>query len=322
MKRCILTFAILSIFVTVSVWANGQQENAEWPNKTITMVCPYGAGGDTDFNTRTYAKYLEKILGVSIVVVNTQGAGGSLAAESVLSNPNDGYTIFFANTGYLLNNVTGISDFRFDEAFDPIGIVARSAGEAVVVRSDCPANTIRELIELTKTNPNKYRLTSVTGGIMHYFAIRLNDLGGHFNLVDAGGANDRTAALLGGHVDAIVNTIGTVWPYVESGDLKILAVTAEDRSSAYPDIPTCKEQDVNLTIGLEYNMLVKKGTDPDIIKKLSDAVAQVSQMKEYKNDIYNAYKQSVYILSPEKSRERLISQSEEFMRYQDLFKGL
>lgn len=305
--------------------ANGGQQSTtaskstDWPKKSIQMVVPYAAGGDTDYNAREYAKYLEKKLGQSVAVVNTEGAGGSLAAETVRNNPADGYTIFFANTGFLFNNITGISDYTFDEAFDTIGVVAKSAGECITVRKSCKATTVPELLKMSQTEQMK--LTSVTGGIMQYMAVRLNDLGGKFTLVDAGGVNDRIAALKGSHVDAIINTVKTVKPYVDSGDFKILALTTAERSKAYPDIPTCHEQGVDLDIGLEYNMFVKKGTDEAIVSKLTQAAKEISEDADYAKDIKSAYDQTPFFVGSSDGEKRLKDQFEEFKKYQKLFQG-
>lgn len=314
---------LMSVIFLCGLALTGCRKSAEntWPKKTIEMVVPFKAGGDTDFNARTYAKYLKEILGQPVIVINTEGAGGALAAESVRQAKADGYKIFFGNTGFLLNEVTGLSSYSFDEVFETIGIVAKSAGECITVRSNFPVNTVPELLELTQKNPDKYRLTSVTGGIMHYFAIRLQDLGGKFNLVDAGGVNDRIAALKGGHVDVIVNTVQTVMPYVKSGDFKILAVTTKERSGAYPDIPSCSEQGVDLTIGLEYNMFVPKGTDQAVIDKLSTAIKSISEKKEYADEIMKAYDQTPFVLSPEESKARLLEQRKGFLKYKKLFEG-
>lgn len=139
LKKWTTVFALV-LFIGALAGCGGQKGDpqaaksvGDWPTKSIEMVVPFKAGGDTDFNARTYAKYLEKELGQSIVVVNTEGAGGSLAAEKVKNAKADGYKIFFANTGFLLNKVTGISDYRFNEAFDTVGIVANSAGECIAV---------------------------------------------------------------------------------------------------------------------------------------------------------------------------------------------
>ena len=328
-KKLATFLAIVSLAVVVAGCGGAstgskpaaKKADVKWPTKPIEMVAPFKAGGDTDFNARAYAKYLEKELGQTIVVVNTAGAGGSLAAEKVRDAKADGYKIFFANTGILLNNVTGISDYKITDAFDPVGIVGSTAGECIVVRKDFPANTVPELLKLTAKEPNKYKIASVLGGIMHYYAVRLNDLGGKMTIVDAGGTNDRIAALKGGHCDVIVNTIGTIWSYVKSGDFKVLAMTSEKRSTVpeYKDIPTCKEQGVDLALVLEYNMLMKKGTDPQIIEKLAAAVKKVSENPEYQKEIDKAYQQKPFVLSPKDSLARLNAQFDMFNKYRSQF---
>ena len=107
----------------------------DWPTKSINMIVPMGAGGDTDFNARTYAKYLEDVLGETVVVTNITGNGGALGSEEVKNASPDGYTCLFYHTCLNINQATGIADYG-SEAFETVAVVGKSSGEAVVVRTD------------------------------------------------------------------------------------------------------------------------------------------------------------------------------------------
>ena len=107
--------------------ASSEDGGTDWPTKSINMIVPMGAGGDTDFNARTYAKYLEDVLGETVVVTNITGNGGALGSEEVKNASPDGYTCLFYHTG--------IADYG-SEAFETVAVVGKSSGEAVVVRTD------------------------------------------------------------------------------------------------------------------------------------------------------------------------------------------
>ena len=115
--------------------ASSEDGGTDWPTKSINMIVPMGAGGDTDFNARTYAKYLEDVLGETVVVTNITGNGGALGSEEVKNASPDGYTCLFYHTCLNINQATGIADYG-SEAFETVAVVGKSSGEAVVVRTD------------------------------------------------------------------------------------------------------------------------------------------------------------------------------------------
>ena len=115
--------------------ASSEDGGTDWPTKSINMIVPMGAGGDTDFNARTYAKYLEDVLGETVVVTNITGNGGALGSEEVKNASPDGYTCLFYHTCLNINQATGIADYG-SEACETVAVVGKSSGEAVVVRTD------------------------------------------------------------------------------------------------------------------------------------------------------------------------------------------
>lgn len=117
--------------------ASGSASGADWPTKSINIVVPWSAGGDTDFHARTLGQYLEKELGVSVTVVNTTGGGGSVASTEVKNSDPDGYTFLAFDTAMALNHASGITDFG-GEAFDPVAIIGKSCGEFLVTQGDAP----------------------------------------------------------------------------------------------------------------------------------------------------------------------------------------
>lgn len=292
----------------------------DWPKKSIQMIVPMGAGGDTDFNARTYSKYLEKELGQPVVVTNITGNGGALGSEDVKNAASDGYKCLFYHTCLNINQATGIADYG-SEAFETVAVVGKSAGEAVVVRKDAPYNTVPELIQYTQEHPSEVKIAANTGATSHWASVVLQvEEDAKFNIVNASSSAERVAGLLGGHLDVIINPIGTVQDYIKSGDFKYLAVTTSERLDYLPDVPTCLEQDVNLSYDLTYYVMFPKGTDPAICQKFADAFKTVSEMPEYAEEIKTAYNQTPFFLDTAASIEYIQKENEAMMKYAEYFK--
>ncbi|MGD1832614.1 MAG: tripartite tricarboxylate transporter substrate binding protein [Sphaerochaetaceae bacterium] len=318
MKKWILPLVLMTL-VIMPIWANGETETEDvWPSKPIQMIVPFKAGGDSDFNARTYAKYLEDVLGTSIVIVNVDGGGGSIGATQAKDADPDGYTVFLGDVALALNEASSLTDFGY-EAFATAGIVGKNSGEYLTVRSDFPANDANELIELTKKEPNKYKLAANTGATTYYAATVLKTLGAKFNIVNAGSSSERVASLLGGHIDAMFNSMGTIKSYVDNGDFKILGSAASERAKAYPDYPTMTEQGIDLAYDITYVMYFPKGTDDEIVQKFHDACVTVSEKEEYAADIYKAYGQFPYVADIDESIKLLQIEKDKFMAFKDVF---
>lgn len=300
--------------------ASSEDGGTDWPTKSINMIVPMGAGGDTDFNARTYAKYLEDVLGETVVVTNITGNGGALGSEEVKNASPDGYTCLFYHTCLNINQATGIADYG-SEAFETVAVVGKSSGEAVVVRADAPYGTMEELIAYSQANPQTVKIAANTGATSHWASVVLNvEEDAQLNIVNASSSAERVANLLGGQLDVIINPIGTVQDYVTSGDFKYLAVTTSERLDYLPDVPTCLEQGVNLSYDLMYYVMFPKGTDPAICQKFAQAFKEISEMPEYAEEIKTAYNQTPYFLDTEESIAYIQEENEKTMAYADYFK--
>ncbi len=305
-------FAFLAVFAA-------DASAGEWPKrKAIQMIIPFNAGGDSDFNGRTYARFLEKELGQNVVAVNISGAGGAIGAvEAKEANP-DGYTVFLGDIALAINEAAGVSDFGY-EAFEVANVCGKNPGEFITVRKDMPVNTLPELIELTKKEPNKYKLAANTGATTHYVASVLRKLGAQFNVVNSGSSSERVAALAGEHIDVICNSYGTVKSYIDNGDFKVLASTASARAPLFPNIPTALDQGVDLSYDMHYIMLFPKGTNPDIIAKFNAAVKKVSENPDYIEAIAKAYGQSPYYAEGATAMNLVKTDRDRFMAFKDEF---
>lgn len=292
----------------------------DWPRKSIQMIVSMGAGGDTDFNARTYAKYLEQELGQSVVVTNITGNGGAIGSEDVKNSAPDGYKALFYHTCLNINQATGIADYG-SEAFETVAVVGKSSGEAVVVRKDAPYNSMSELIQYTKDHPDAVKIAANTGATSHWASVVLQvEEDAAFNIVNTSSSAERVAGLLGGHLDVIINPIGTVQDYIKSGDFKYLAVTTPERLDYMPDVPTCKEQGVDLAYTLAYYVMFPKGTPKEICDKFAEAFKNISEKPEYAEEIKTAYNQTPYFLGGQEAIDYIQQEHDDIMKYAPYFK--
>ncbi|MCH3917046.1 MAG: tripartite tricarboxylate transporter substrate binding protein [Spirochaetia bacterium] len=295
MKKFVVSFVALFMGLSMA-FANGQQEEktsanvaTDWPTKSIQIVVPFNAGGDTDFHARTYAKYLKDILGQPVSILNVAGANGSAGTIQVRDANPDGYTALFFHDSMLMNKVVGVTDFA-QEALDPCCIGVFDHTYILAVNSKSPYKTLGDLIAAAKANPGQLKYASSIGGYTYYLGCLLEKAAGvSFNKVDAGGGSARNAALLAEKIDTNVNPYGVMKPYIDSGDFRALAVFSEKRSQLFPDVPTAKEQGYDVIGSRAYFLAFPKGTDPIIIKKMADAMKQVSENPNYASDIEKAY---------------------------------
>jgi|LSQX01.3.fsa_nt_gb tripartite-type tricarboxylate transporter receptor subunit TctC len=301
--RYLTYLVILLVFVlstTAVLEAANVDEELDWPKRTITIVVPFGTGGDSDFNARVMAKYLSKELGVNVVVENISGSGGSIGSSAVKDAEPDGYTVLQNHNALMISRANGISDFGL-EAFELVGITAANPGDVFAVASSTGIETLDDLVEACK----KQKMTVATniGATTQVLSFMLAEYADVVQ-VDVGGIADKVVALLGGHVDIIVGPYGNVKPYVDSGDFNILGVCGKERAALYPEVPTCIEQGYEIYFPTRFFMAFPRGTDQRIVEKFRAAVEKIiTTNEEYAEEIAKAYYQSPLFLQPEEALE-------------------
>ncbi|WP_134698631.1 tripartite tricarboxylate transporter substrate binding protein [Ammoniphilus sp. YIM 78166] len=288
----------LALMLSVAVGCSSQQntssptaeqpkaeEKSAYPTKPIEVVVPAGAGGDTDRNTRVIAKYLEKELGQPVVVTNVGGAGGSTGTKKVLDANADGYTVLSFHNSMLLNKIMGLVDFSYPE-MELAGIGISDLGNTFMVNSNSQFTDLPSLIEYAKANPKKVSIATEVGGFTHLQLLALQQATGtEFNIVDVGGAAEKLTALLGGQIDINPTAIGLVKSYIDSGELRSLGVMADERISSMPDVPTFKEQGVDIVFDKFFFWGFPKGTPQEVVSTFSAALEKVVNNEELKKEL-------------------------------------
>lgn len=249
-----------------------------FPGKTMTIVCPYGAGGGTDLALRILAECGQDAFGQVINVENKTGGSGSVGLVETLGAAHDGYTLGTASVDLITLPLLGLAPPEVTrEAFDPICVV-NGEPAAIIVKSDARWNTIGEFVEEAKQNPGTIQLANAgMGNIWHLAAIGLElETGASFNHIPyADGAAQAITGCLGGHVDAVICSAAEADANIRSGDMRVLAVANTERLANYPDVPTFQESGIDLTIVALRGLCVAADTPDEVKQVLKDGFAQV-----------------------------------------------
>ncbi len=314
MKKFSLAFAALAALTFSSFACAGE---TDWPQKSIEFVVPFSAGGDTDFNARCLAKYLNAELGKSVIITNITGGGSSIAMDEVHNSDADGYRYLVNHAPIHTSRAFGVSDYGFEE-FETVCVFGLGTGEFITVRSDFPANNLAEFVEYTKQHPGEVKFGFNTGATSHYTAVQLGMAGADMNLVSTGSAADRVVGLKGGHLDAVIAAMPVIADYIKTGEFKVLANCSSQRYPTYPDIPTCIEQGFNFSFDITYTLFTVKGTDAAIIEKMANAVKKiVTSNEEYAAEIKLAYNQVPVFHNTKEATEMMEKQQAAYLAIEE-----
>ena len=236
---------------------------------------PNGAGGTSDLAGRQLAIALEKQLGQSIIVSNQAGASGTVGIQAALDADPDGYTMVLAAESLGTCRVMGISEMSYDD-FAPISAIS-SDPKVLVVASNSKYETLQDLLDEIQANPGKVQMSYTgPGGSGHIQALIMNRYGYEPALTAYSSGAEGITAVLGNQVQFTNSNYSTVVPYLESGDLRLLAVCATKRMEAYPDVPALSEfmEGSDDLLSLPYSpltLLVNKDVPADVQEVLRSA---------------------------------------------------
>lgn len=248
-----------------------------YPSRPITLIVPLGPGGSTDVIARIMAEGMRNVLGTTIVVENTTGAGGTIGVGRVARSAPDGYTIGIGQWG--TNVASGaIYPLQFDlqKDFEPVGLISTQPF-LIVARKTMPADDLKDLIAWLKANQDKASqgnsgvgTPSHVGGLMFQ-----NAIGAKYTMVPYRGAGQSMQDLVAGQLDVMLDTPAVSMPQIQSGNIKAYAVTAKARIPVAPQIPTTDEAGLpGFYFSFWHAFWVPKGTPKDIVARLNDALVK------------------------------------------------
>lgn len=274
---------VLGALSATALTATSSRLSAQtWPERSITFICPWPAGGTADQSMRALCSVAARVLGQSIAVENKVGASGMIGAKALASAKPDGYTI-----GQIPISVTRFSQLG-TLAADPrkdFTYIARTSGQTfgIAVPANSPFKTLKDFVAHAKANPGKVTYAHAgVGGATHVGMEEFASVAGiQFNHVPYKGGSEALQGVLGGHVDALADS--SSWaPHVEAGKLRLLATWGELRTARFKDVPTLRELGYDVVVDAPNGIGAPKGLDPAVAAKLRDAFRQAANSPEFK----------------------------------------
>jgi tripartite-type tricarboxylate transporter receptor subunit TctC len=258
---------------------------AAWPERPVTLIVPWGAGGGTDATARIIGSLLEKELGQPVTVVNRTGGSGVVGHQAISSAPPDGYTIGLITVEIGMMHWQGLTDIS-GASYTPIGLV-NSDPAGLQVRADAPYKNANELVAAIKANPGKFKASGTgQGGIWHLaIAGMLKDL--HVDpaaapWVPSNGAAPGLQDLVAGGVEIVPCSLPEARSLIDAGKVKSLAVMNETPAALYPNVPTLKAATgSDWKLGAWRGIAAPRGLPGDVNDRLVAAIRKVAASKEY-----------------------------------------
>jgi tripartite-type tricarboxylate transporter receptor subunit TctC len=246
---------------------------AGYPERPVTIVVPFAAGGASDVLGRQIGKQLEGALGQNFVVDNRTGAGGTVGATSAARAPADGYTLIMGTNASHAIATTTYRSLRYDplKDFVPITLVAH-VPQVLMVHPSLPVSNVQELIAYAQKNPGKLNFSSAGNGTPGHLGMELFKMMAKVDMVHVPfqGGNPALLALTGGQVQVLADNVNSALPMIKSGKVKPIAVTSAKRSGALPELPTIAEQGVTgFDSGSWFALYAPAGTPAAIVSRLN-----------------------------------------------------
>ncbi len=259
--------------LAATVFAGAAQ--AEYPERTITMVVPFAAGGPTDTVARLVAESMSKDLGQQVIVENVGGAGGTLGAGRVASAEADGYTVLLHHIG-MATSATLYRKLAYDtlNAFDYVGLVTE-VPMTIVARKDLEPTDLKSLVEYAKANKDTVTVANAGIGAASHLCgmLFMSAIETPLVTVPYKGTGPAMTDLLGGQVDIMCDQTTNTTKQIQGGTIKAFAVTSPARLDIFPDLPTAVEGGLpGFEVGIWHGVYTPKGTPPEAIAKLEGAL--------------------------------------------------
>lgn len=263
-----LLFAALLPNVTVAA-------SDMYPERPVTMVVGYQPGGSSSILARLFAEEMSKRLEQTVIVENKPGANSNIAAQSVATSKSDGYTLMLVTISNAINQ--GLYPnlrFNFKDDFSPIGLLAK-VPNVLVVNPNEPIHSLKDYIEFAKHNPGKLTCASAGIGSSIHLSCELFKLQTQTDILHVSykGSGPANADLIAGHVASMFDNLSPVAELIRSETLRPIGVTSDERSPAFPDVPTIAEAGLEgFSVYSWFGLVAPQGTPSYVVEKLNDAV--------------------------------------------------
>ena len=270
-RNTILGIAAVALAATAAIPAK-----AAIPCGTAKLIVPWGAGGGTDVIFRILVEAANKHgAKPQIQVVNIGGQGGNKGAKEAVKAKPDGCTLFAIHQSALSSFLTGRVDFTWD-AFEPVALMTRTP-TIYGANANVPYNSLKELQAYAKEHPNEVLAGGTLGSTSHFAMLELQDaMGVEFKHISYDGTRERMTALLANNIHLGEINLASAKKYIQTSELKALAITTEERNAEIPDVPTAKEQGFDLVIGVDRGVMLPKGASQEVVDYYIDIFSKVA----------------------------------------------
>jgi tripartite-type tricarboxylate transporter receptor subunit TctC len=276
---------LLALLLLLAPLATVRAQEA-YPSKPVRLVVPFATGGATDLMARDIGHRLTESWRQQVVIDNRSGANGAIGSEMVARSKPDGYTLLMGAAGSHAINPGLTSKLPYDAVKDFVPVIlTANLTNVVVIHPSLPAKSIKELIALAKTKPGALTYASTGNGSSQHLSTELfkTMTGTDMTHIQYKGAGPALVDVIGGQVSLTFTAMSATIPYIQSGRLRVLAVTTAKRSAALPQVPTVAEAGVP---GYESNnwvgLFAPAGTPADIVAKLNTEITRIQSTPEMK----------------------------------------
>ena len=261
-------------------------QSQDYPNKPIRIVVPFAPGGIVDTSARVIGQKLHERWGQQVIIDNRPGGNGFIGVTAVQRSPADGYTLLMAHTGEFAVNPAVFKDVPYDleRDFTPITLIT-DAPMVFVVNAGSPYKTMQELIAAAKAKPGTVGVSTPGAGSINHLVLEWINLstGSKFLHVPYKGGAPAITATAGGEVPAGTAALGSAMPHIQSGRVRVLAVTTANRSPVNPAWPPLKEAGVpEVQSSIWAGLFAPKGTPQPVIDKLYGEIVKILQLPDVK----------------------------------------
>ncbi|WP_375460923.1 Bug family tripartite tricarboxylate transporter substrate binding protein [uncultured Enterovirga sp.] len=285
----VLTRRMVSVAIAASAWS-GTASAQDWPQRPVTIVVPFTAGGTTDMFGRIFAQAMQEKYGKPFLVENRAGAGGTVGAAAVSKALNDGHTLLVgtASTHAIAPCVYKRTGYDADADFQPISLFA-TLPNLLVVSPKLPIKTFAEFVEHVKANSGKLSYGSSGVGASNHLPGEMiqNLTGAKMTHVPYRSSNDIMNALAGGHIDLAFDNMTLAWPQAQGGTVRAIAVTSKERSPTAPDVPAIAETFPSFDVATWHGLFAPAGTPRPIVDQIAADVKRIYDTAEVKKKLYD-----------------------------------
>jgi tripartite-type tricarboxylate transporter receptor subunit TctC len=279
---------IAALALATCAFSTAGHAQDSWPQRQVTIIVPFSAGGTTDMFARIFAQGMQQKYGTPFIVENRAGAGGNIGALAAARAAKDGYTLLVGTVSTHAINPFLYKNLQHDteKDFQPVSLIARLPN-LLVVNPKVPAKTVAELVDHLKKNAGKLSYGSSGAGTSTHLASELFQMktGTKMVHVPYRSSGDVMNALMGGHIDLAFDNMTLAWPQAKAGTMRAIAVTSTERSATAPEVPPVADTLAGFDATSWHGLFAPAGTPRPVVDKLAAEVKRIFEAPEVQKNL-------------------------------------